>query len=364
MRGKPSQLSDHQLDSLEIGHFIFHIIDPSNKEKPVYYLDEVTVTHEQISFFTDRLKHSSSGTQYVFRDETPALKEKCGAMLVDPDGNFIGRSREIAAEFAGYHRGNMAPGVLVVAVVRMLFKDNDPMDLAFLVKLDHKDVYRYLVSDQGSKRHAELEKVTNSLVEDKAAVQKSALIDISERFQWDVLAFDRKTQSDGEIPEYFRNFLGVRMREDASELTKRAYTTVGRWARSLNRSEIPDTEDANTYRERALRYLEDHSKFNSADFLDSVVRDDDPERKEGLEKSLRKHLSESGITGQTFACRPASIAKKKKKNVYKTHEGITISFEGTAEQVRMTVKRRNPQEGQNYDEIVIRTETLDTDIPL
>lgn len=335
---RESVLTDMQTAQLEIEHFIFHVIHTDQPDAPVTFLDEVLLTEEQKEFFTERLRNAAAGSQYQFMPDAVSLKEKCEQLLADPN-SFIETSRQITQDFSGHHTGNTANGVLVIAIVKTLVADNQPARLVFLVKLDHKDVYQYTLEQQAGGQRAVIHKIANSLVEDKAAVQKSALIDVSDVFAWDVLAAERRPKPDGEIWDYFKAFLGVRLREDASTLTRRIFSVVRKWARSLSEADMPEGEDVNTYKNRAIRFLEDSDQFDTERFLDLVVRDDvDAERKIRVKQSLRDHLAEAGIAGQAFRPQPNSLSKRAKKMVYETIEGVTIQFEGSLEEKGITIR--------------------------
>lgn len=334
---KESVLTNMQAAHLEIEHFIFHVIHP-DQEDPVTFLDEVVLTDEQKTFFTERLRNAATGSQYQFMPDAVSLKEKCQQLIADLDC-FIEVSRQITRSFAGHHTGNTANGVFVVAIAKTLVADNQPIRLVFLVKLDHKEVYQYVLEQLAGGQRAVMHKIANSLVEDKTAVQKSALIDVSDAFAWDVLASERRPKPDGEIWDYFKEFLGVRLREDASILTRKTLAVVRKWARGLGATDVPDGEDVNTYKSRAIRFLEDNDQFDTDRFLDTVVRDEiDVERKTRVKQSLRDQLAEAGVAGQTFRPQPNSLPKKAKRMVYETMEGVTIQFEGSREEKGITIR--------------------------
>ncbi len=121
-------------------------------------------------------------------------------------------------------------------------------ELLFLVKLDHKKVYEYKL--KGNK--ALLTEVQNTFVEDKSAIQKVALIDISEKVVWDVLVYDRSKPTS--ITDYFRNFLSVNERETELILTGKAISLVNRWA-GQNRAALDPEQEPSQYKNRAITML-------------------------------------------------------------------------------------------------------------
>lgn len=344
-------LNQYHRDSLEIDNFIFHIIDPDavNEEDKVLFLDEVQLTTRQQDFFLDRLKESSVGTQYSFLENAVHLKEKCLQVVQEPD-RFIELSRQITADFSGRHEGNMSAGVFVVATVKYKVAEGNVQKLIFLVKMDKRPSFTYSYEVIEGKKIASMVENENSLNETKASIQKSALIDVSDNFAWDVLAFDRiKTPL---IAEYYRAFLGVIERQQDSALTRSAHAIVKRWAKELPVESMAPGEDVLSYVGRALNYLQDHTAFDTDEYLDAVVRDEDIERKTILTNSLRERLEAGGVAGQTFIPRPDSIKGKDKKQIYETSEGVTIVFEGDKSTVGLHIEDL----GENKHRFIIETD--------
>lgn len=329
-------LNQQQKASLEITDFIFHIIR-SNTEDPnkVLFLDEVQLQDKQKKFFLDRLRDIAEGSQYIFKPDSVHLKDKCVELLEAPS-RFIELSRQITSDFADQHRGQMSDGVFVVSTVKFLASDNNWRNLIFLVKMDRSPSFSYSYQEQDGRRIAIVEENENSLNETKSAIQKSALIDVSERFAWDVLAYDRTKKPD--ISDYFRGFLGAIERQQDSVLTRTAHSTVRKWAKQIPGDKLPPEEDANTFVGRSLNYLNDHDLFNTNNYLDAVVRDEDELRKSELIESLREALANSGVAGQQFRPQPGSLSNKEKKQIYQTAEGVKIIYEGDNEAAGITIE--------------------------
>lgn len=346
-------LSQAQRESLEVVDFVFHIIDPdAPEENRVIFLDEVQLEERQKQFFLDRLKDITEGTQYVFKADAVHLKEKCVEILTEP-GRFNEISRHITQDFAGRHREQMSAGVFVVAIVKYLAGANNWQKLVLLVKMDKRPSFSYTHALIEGRRVAVMSEVPNALSETKAAVQKSAVIDVTSRFAWDVLAFDRVKKP--LLSDYYKAFLGVVERQQDSEWTRITHSTVKKWAKKLRPEDMPPGEDALSYTGRSHNYLKDHVAFDTDAFLDSVIRDENPERKLVLQSALRDELATAGVAGQQFRPRPDSLPKKDTKQIYQTAEGITIMFEGDKVAVGLKI-----QDGVNGGKLItIETNHLD-----
>ncbi|WP_049065877.1 nucleoid-associated protein [Acinetobacter seifertii] len=340
---------DH-LDSLEIEKFIFHIVNPdaSTEEDQVIYMDEVELQPNQRTFFLERLKEIAEGTQYIFRQDIPNIKESCESL----ESDFDTFSRTIAANFSLQHSGRMSGGLFVVCVVKYLASANNYKKLIFLVKMDNQPSITYEYKEVEGKKIATVTDIKNALNESKKAVQKSALIDIGNVFLWDVLAFDRIYKPT--LAGFFRKFLGVKERNTNTQLTQIAFQTVKEWARTIPLNELPDGEDAATYTQRALNFLCDNDIFDTELFINTIIRDEEnPDRKLSFSQSLKEKLNEKGVAGQSFTPQPNSIKPKDRKHTYITAEGITITFEGSHEAVGFVI-----QKTQQGSKIIIETDEV------
>lgn len=345
-------LSQNQRDSLEIEDFIFHIIDPDAEEDGrVIFLDEVNLHAKQREFFLARLKDIAEGTQYKFLDNAVHLKTPCTEIISIPN-RFVELSRSITTDFAGRHKGQMSAGVFVVATVKFLVSANNWQKLVFLVKMDKRPSFSYSYKEENGRRIASMSEVENALSEAKSAIQKSALIDVSDIFAWDVLALDQIKKP--LLGDYYKGFLGVTERQNDSSLTRNTHTVVKKWARELTKEQMPENEDALDYIGRAFNYLVDRDIFITDDFINTVVKDENPDRKENLKNLLREALAVAGISGQTFRPQAGSITKKDKKQIYKTEEGVIITFEGD----KATVGLSTIDLGNNRKRITIETGKL------
>ncbi len=343
-----SALTVAEKDSLEITHFIFHIIIAGEDEPE--YLEEVEIDVAQKQFFKDRIIDASSGTQYVFTGpEQNNLRTSCVQILDDPGTNYLTESKKIAASFLGHHSGRMSDGVLIISRITIV-KNDQLVPMVSLIKMDHQRVLQYSLEDTDVGRRAVIEEITNSFVEDKSAMQKVALIDIGKQYAWDVIARERGA-AEG-VAEYFRRFLGTTERESASVLTKKAVQAVRNWA-VLFRQDLPDDMDPTLVKSRAVTYMNTHDTFNTDSFLEMLVSDDDQERKAQNLRSLREHLEAEGIAGQTFATRPAVLTRSVTRNKYSTEEGVKIEFDGAATARGVSLPKERDDDG--YFHIDIKT---------
>jgi hypothetical protein len=315
-----SVLKDEEKQSFVIKRFIFHIIHKDDLN-PIY-LDEIDLSTEQRNFFKQRFSDVSEGVQHIFTDkDNSTFYKDCVSLISNSDRDFIELSKKITASFKSHHKGTTNDGVFITSVVEV----NGDRKLIFLLKLDHRKVYEYTVKDKKALLHL----IEKTFVEDKRAIQKSALIDVSDYYGWDVLATDKSAKGRTALTGFFSKFLSVVERDTPSKLTVKAIGSIQPWIIE-NKNLRDPTQDVSAYRSRGIEYLKRTRTFKIWEFIDAVILDTDDDRRKKLRRSFKKYCDNIGLTGQSFTPNQNSITPKIKKNVRKTAEGVTIEWEGDA----------------------------------
>lgn len=70
------------------------------------------------------------------------------------------------------------------------------------------------------------------------------------------------------------------------------------WA-NLNKSLLNSIDTAANYKQRAINYLTSHSIFNSDEFIDTVLYDEDEERRSRAKASLKSFFKNWVSMGKT-----------------------------------------------------------------
>ncbi len=345
---KESVLTQSEKESFEIERFIFHIIIEA--EPAPLYLDEIKLEEDQVNFFKNRFIEISEGIQHIFKDvENSDFVKHCNDLIKDPEKDFIKVSKILSASFKSHHKKNTADGVFITALVKVM----NTRYLIFLLKLDNKKVYQYKLT--GTK--ALLKEIKDTFIEDKKAIQKSALIDISDHYGWDVLAKERTPGPKKGLREYFSSFLTVIEKDTPSKLTLRAVSTVTQWA-ITNKQELDPNQDVASYKYRAIAYLSSTAMFSTKEFIQAVVLDEDEVRMEKLENLLKTKCDETGLAGQSFTPNKNSLTPNTRKNVRKTAEGVKIEWEGDPDDKLVTIPKFKDKNDSLFH-ILIRTSNLE-----
>jgi hypothetical protein len=101
---RTSVLTAKEKESILIDHFIFHIIF-EDEEEPIY-LDKVTLSDQQNTFFRKRLADAAEGSKYEFQDVNLSTPQNCALILADPANNFVEISKLLACDRHGHELGN------------------------------------------------------------------------------------------------------------------------------------------------------------------------------------------------------------------------------------------------------------------
>jgi nucleoid-associated protein YejK len=345
---KESVLTSKEKESFKIKKFIFHIIVQSSLNPR--FLDEVELSEDQAEFFKERFSDASYGTQFEFNDKrTSDVFKNCTFILDNPEAKFLEISKILTASFQSHHKKTMNDGVLITALVSVL----DKIDLVFLIKLDNRKVYGYQVKDQ----KAIMKEIKDTFVEDKKAIQKIAIVDVSENYVWDVLAFDRYPSPGKAIRDYFADFLAVHERETPYLLTQKTVSAINKWA-VASKLLLDPNQEISAYKKRCIEYLRNTVKAKSKELIQTVVFDEDANRAKELRKSLQLYMEEKGLFGQEFQPNQKALDKSTLKNIRRTAEGIKIEWEGDARDVNIDIPN-TPDPNDGLYHISIKTGRID-----
>ncbi|MEZ8253546.1 nucleoid-associated protein [Vibrio splendidus] len=344
-------LNDNVIESLQIENFIYHII--RNSEDEATLNDEVTLEAEQKLFFERQIRRACEGTQFKFSaTDSNTCRNDCIAIL-DSVSNLAPKSGELANRFFSAHNNTMSDGIFIVATISVMVSGERSRLLSFL-KIDFTTVYQQNRTEIEGRNVVSLTRIIDSLADTPTAIQKWALIDPSPLFDWDVIALQRGKTSkfkdtNESISDYFRSFLHVTVRENASSLTKKTVSETTGWSQTIALDGgLPGHVSRTDLKARAISYFELNNSFDSDDFATHVVgsfippelREDDlteeqrvtkselVQKQAACKESLTSMLTEKEIAGQIFECRPNSISSGDKRSKMKTDENVTILFEG------------------------------------
>ncbi|NAW98619.1 MULTISPECIES: nucleoid-associated protein [unclassified Vibrio] len=324
---RPLVINESMRDSIEIHNFIYHILLKEAEE--VDYLSEVVLTNSQKYFFRDMIAEASRGTKYDFIDrEHGDVALNCQSILDNrSNDNFVECSEKLAHAFKAQHDKRMANGIVVVTCFSMVVNTERKRFIA-LLKLDYQSVLRQ-IRDPNNPKKVSFQEITESLIEDKSAIQKRAVIDVGSSFNWDVIAVEQgksssKQDTDDALGTHFKNFLNIKLKESSSALTRSVISHSKTWA---SKQEGLSPSDVKA---RVINYLEanDDLIVTVDDIRDIVCVSDSEQDTNTLKASFNSYMDEVNLSGTSFTSKSQSIPKSEKKNKLQTNKHVTITWEG------------------------------------
>jgi hypothetical protein len=276
-------LDDNQLASLKLERITFHVVGPDDTDFTL--LNELNPGPHG-GFFVERVRATNGGNRFVFI-ESSGTEASLRRILDDP-ARFDPESRYLAKKFQKGHAGNMGKGVFLLLLL------SAGRDTFFsMIKYDHETVLHYEV-EQGN---AVLEQIKNTFVRSPDALQKSALIRLSET-GGEVCVVDRSNRS--HISNYFQAFLEVEREFTSEQLTQRLVVAANETA-TKHTDDLADHVRKNL-RVRIYDAVQGQKSFSASDplpFLTAVFGPLPPDAE--IAQTFTRELRRQRIEEESFA---------------------------------------------------------------
>lgn len=208
------------LEAISIKRMIFHVVGPA--EDDLQLMDEMDASGFE-DFFLERVRETNVGNRFQFIGKQSGVRPALKSMSDVPNG-FLQLTKELAETFQSGHIGtpSTSRGTFIVAELSGL--DNPAFAL---IKFDDQKVLRYQQTlSAAGKMKAKVSEIDKTFSEDRKAMQKSALILLTEE-GGDLAVYDRTNKRN--ITEYFKVFLGVKrlwQPADATDRLKQAFESA------------------------------------------------------------------------------------------------------------------------------------------
>lgn len=238
-------------DTITIERMIFHIVGAQLTAADL--LEEIADVTPYEDFFAERLRSAFRGAAYRFKVAS-TMRDKVKEALDSAD-RFVPVSHVLAARFQELYLidKRLSPG----AVMFFLFRRGDDR-FAAVLKFDDTRVIAYRTEVRAGRKHAVLQDLMNTFVQERAAMQKSAVIKIEEE-GGQLLCTDRSGHH-GDLTDRFRDFLDARREMTHADMTKRLFDAIMNTGRACA-DELP-REVRSQLRGRARQALERMGGYN------------------------------------------------------------------------------------------------------
>lgn len=338
-------LTEQERSNLRIQAMILHVVGKED------FTPEIARDVEHETFFIDRILGTDVAPVYTFRlvSTTRQLLESMARL----DQTFEAGTQAISYQFDRLHGVTAREGAFFIFE---LTTDNPRTKIYSLIKYDYHEAIEQAEGENGSNL---LRRIVNALIADKKAIQKSALIRVTDgRADSDVSTHDR-IKKGAEIGDYFASFLEVERSRSDEELNK-AVEDVIRQTLKESKEILPDEKIPPAF-ERARQFLRDKQEINEESIFEAIlIAAGNPEEEATRATLLRRttaKIRSAKLTGLTFSPDPQVLRRPRIRRI-KTIEGVVLSYPDDPD--GMVVVREDVQGGG--ERITITTNRIEEDI--
>lgn len=311
-----------QTETISIERMIFHVVGPKQTEPEL--LTEVDDISPYADFFIERLHNSLHGSLYHFSTAS-SLRDHINRALDDPNA-FVEVSEILARRFQEYYDVDkrLVAGVLMLFLLR---RGDDR--LAAVVKFDNTRVISYETQDiPGGRKKAVLTNLLNTFVQERAAMQKSAVITILPQ-GGSLVCTDRAGQH-GDLTDRFREFLDARRDLTHAQMTKRLYESLLTTGRECA-AELP-AEVIGQMGARIRAALRTDAGYNPEDPSALLVSAFGPlDNDSRVHATFARHMKAAKILSEPIRFDDAELPRSS-RHIKETDEGVQVIYPPEAEQ--------------------------------
>lgn len=310
-----SFLTDEEKEDLSINRMIFHVVGKSLEEPML--LNEISPP-QHTDFFLGRVKSALRGNLFEFRPHSNT--ERILRLIADDADVFTEQSQILARDFQTRHSGTTSIGVFFVFEL----KTREEQTIYALIKYDNEDVVRYVLNDTGSPQVPRLERFQESFVRKAEAMQKIALVRLSDDQGGKIIVRDRSNTA--HISDYFEGFLQARRVNTPADMSGKLVDAFKETFKTHRASLPPEIQKSGVNRIYEVMRQGGHQfdPDNYEPLLTAIfgpVAEDSP-----LRRTLNRKLKDHGVSEETFNIDPEQIQKPQRLRL-ETAEGIHVIYD-------------------------------------
>lgn len=314
MEGFGEEITIDPASSVE--RIIFHIIGPDLKAPKILTEVEDPSTHSE--FFIARLTETSKGTRYNFNPAS-GVKAQIQQALHSPHA-FVDCSQILAERFQALYESDkrLIPGVLMLLQIK-----NAHETYAAIIKYDDIKVISYKTHEtKDGKTKPILDHILNTFVQDKKALQKSALIKIDGEFGH-LICIDRSGKN-GDITEKFKSFLDIKRKFTHETLTDRLLIALTETVKA-NTDIIPKsvTSSLKSAAKEAISSIQVFNPEHPAALLTALLGE--LHSHPNITSQFAKELKKQKIGSEIIKI-PKNHYPKIRRKIKETYEGVKVVY--------------------------------------
>lgn len=335
-------LTEDERRQLRIESMILHVVGEEEFDP------QPTRVVEHSGFFIGRILDTDVAAVYQLK-EVSGSRDQLQNMATGATTFEVG-AQDLSREFSRQHGATTRDGAFFVFDLRT---DDPNVRIFSLIKYDYREAIEQSEGEDGQQR---LRRIIHAFIDDKKAIQKSALMRVvNGRAETMVAACDR-TKPAPAIADYFATFLDVERIHSDEELNRRLVEAL-RKTFSECKDILPNNDVARAL-QHAKGVLRDRQEIDEEAIVAAVLaaagHPANEETKGVLRRRTTQKLRAHRLTGLAFPPDRQVLRKPPLRRI-RTTEGVTVTYPDEVNAV--TVQRvRNP-EGQG-ETITITTDRI------
>ncbi|WP_235810094.1 hypothetical protein [Pseudomonas syringae group genomosp. 3] len=318
-----SFFTDEESGSLKIERMILHVVGP----KDFQAMAERSLEEE--AFFINKIKDMAAAPVFMFKAVSPARQEI--ESIAGGDISFEHGAQSLAASFNRQHVGGSADGVL--CMFELAVADPD-VKIYSLIKYD----YKLALEQNDSSPGQAFRRILTALVDDKKAIQKTALVRVVSGVADPNISATDRTKQGADLADYFADFLAVARAVSDTELSEITRKLI-KGALQACKADLPD-QDVPRAVKKAQASLASRRKIDEEAIVEAVMaaagHPTDEKVANRLERETCRRVRSSKLHEVSF--KPdRRIFRQPYMRKIMTVEGVTIIFPDKAESPNVRV---------------------------
>lgn len=304
--------TDDERQQLRIQNMILHVVgDGQFEPQPAR-----EVEHAQ--FFLSRIRDTDAAPVHEFRNRSRTRDSL--AEIATGEVEFEDGAQALSDAFSGQHRNTARDGAFFIFELRV---DDPAVRIYSLIKYDYREAIEQAVEEDGQQR---LRQIVHAFIDDKKAIQKSALVRIvGGAAEAQVSARDR-TKTSPDIADYFSAFLEVDRTRSDEELNRVLLDTLRQVM--VDSADLLPNNDAASALSAAKAHLRDRQQIDQDAIIESVIAaagHPDEEVQNVLRHRITRKLQSQRLAGLAFPPDRQVLRRPPIRRI-RTTEGVTVTY--------------------------------------
>ncbi|MBN4172932.1 hypothetical protein GSU75_00102 [Pseudomonas savastanoi pv. phaseolicola] len=318
-----SFFTDEESESLTIKRMILHVVGPKD------FLAMPERSLEEEAFFISKIEGMAAAPIFMFKTVSTTRQEI--ESMASGDVSFEHGAQSLAASFNRQHVSGSADGVLCMFELGV----SDPdVKIYSLIKYD----YKLALEQNDTSPGQALRRIVTALVDDKKAIQKTALIRVVSGVADQNISATDRTKNGADLADYFADFLSVTRAVSDTELSEITRKLL-KGALQACKADLPD-QDVPRAVKKAQASLASRRRIDEEAIVEAVMaaagHPDDEKVANRLERETRKRVRSSKLHEVSF--KPdRKIFRQPYMRKIMTAEGVTILFPDKSESPNVRV---------------------------